>query len=333
MKSKKYFTFLGLIVIVLLVRANEKSKDEIINEVICPNCGFKFKAITVVRPDGRGGEDTDFLVRSLNVNPYSFMIWTCPRCYFSAGSEDFNKKLDPKGKGIIYEKADIKKELNLISQKDIPDWLKYENAIKYYKKTGKDNQFIAGLYLKASWVIRLDTFQYTPEMEEISQKIWKETKKEPNIPFFGYYQSMAMSIEEKIKNKSVKEKEVQLWRLVQSDYIRKSGNHLASYEILKLLKKDPIYKKYASQIDKGIFFCQKEKEYQLQAYKLFSEDFKNNKIAKEKRGVIAYLIGELARRLGDKKEALTWFQTSLEIIPKDFPLYPLIDYQIKVLKK
>ena len=328
-KISFYIGILSLILIISLLYSDEKVKI-LTSYAKCPICNYEFEAYIIDKPDTLGKQDTDFLTRSFYSNPIANTIWICPKCFFSALPQDFlhnNFKIKSQ---LQLNKINLKKDLNLVTQNDIPAWLKYENALIYYKSIKANDSFITNLHIKASWACRLESIDYTTEMDEIGQKIFKEFFKSANTSFEVYYEKMAHMIYEKLQSKAVPINKINIWKLVQADFLRKSGNHLKAYPILQNLKSvKSFYKEHKPQIDRSMFLCEKEKYHQKSALSyLVKELSSNSSLNTETKYNMTYLAGELSRRIGNDKDAIAWFKKAIELIPNQHPLHSLTEMQL-----
>jgi len=326
---------LFILAISSLLFSQSKEKVKIVNKYVeCPLCHNEFEVHIIEKPDTLGGQDTDFLTRSFYSNPIANLIWTCPKCFFSALPQDFlQKKPPPTNANLNLNKIDIKKDVNSITQDDIPSWLKYNNAIIYYESISANPVFLSTLHMKASWACRLTSIEYTPKMEEISQKIFREFTLTPNTSFEVYYQRMAKLISDKLASGSIPKAEHNYWNLVYADFLRSSGDHLQAIPVLKKLKSiTGFYKENKKQIDQCIFLCEEEKKHQLLALSLIEKQLAESKLMPEERYNSLYLAGELSRRTGDVKSALIWFKKALDSLPEKHPLRSLIEKQMNIIK-
>jgi len=315
------------------VFAQEQKTKIMTNDVVCPKCGFKFKASFVLHPDALGGQDTDMMLRSLNSNPVSQNVWMCPKCNMGAFPPDFKQKLPEQIKNVPFILSGLKKDAAQISQEDIPAWLKYENAILFYKAKGIETLSIAGLYIKASWAARLDSVKYSPEMEAITKVIWKEGINISYRSLQTNYENMAIIAADKIKVTKIAPAELPLWNVVYADFLRKSGDHLKAFTVLNKVKSAPAaYKKNQSVIDASIMLCQKEKFYQQNGFDLLTKELDSNKVIQQKVAELRYAAGELARRTGNKAAAKKWFEKSLAAYPKENTFRPVVEQQLKLVQ-
>ncbi|WP_315121068.1 DUF2225 domain-containing protein [uncultured Clostridium sp.] len=69
--------------------------------VICPVCGYAFKAKSVKSSHYRiGKRDSDFFIRYLTINPYFYDVWLCNSCGYAALKVDFENLKEPEIKKI-----------------------------------------------------------------------------------------------------------------------------------------------------------------------------------------------------------------------------------------
>ena len=145
----------------------------------CPVC---LKSLIGALPgnfNDNSGRDRDFCEHSLGRYTVHSRAWVCPGCGYAALYENFNTTLDGKPiddatkqfvretlsepmrkrmydiAGILPKKnQSVPEELqdfgSYIPQNEIPDWIKYENALKIYERAKPPRGFLASLYLEAA---------------------------------------------------------------------------------------------------------------------------------------------------------------------------------------
>jgi hypothetical protein len=145
----------------------------------CPVCNKPFIGAIPGNFNDNAGRDRDFCEHSLGRYTVHSRAWVCPGCGYAALFENFNTTLD--GRPIdeatkqyvrdnlsdamrkrmydivgIIPKANqsVPEELRdfgtYIPQNEIPDWVKYENALKLYERAKPPRGFLASLYLEAA---------------------------------------------------------------------------------------------------------------------------------------------------------------------------------------
>ena len=145
----------------------------------CPVCSKALIGSLAGNYNSKGGSDRDFCEHSLGRYAVHSRVWVCPNCGYAALYENFNTTLDGKpideatkqyvrenlSKNMLTRMYDIvglipkanqaiPEELqdfgSYIPQNEIPDWVKYENALKIYERVKPPRGFLASLYLEAA---------------------------------------------------------------------------------------------------------------------------------------------------------------------------------------
>jgi tetratricopeptide (TPR) repeat protein len=148
----------------------------------CPVCQCEFKSALRENVNGKGGIDRDFCIHSIGNYTVNSNVFMCPECGYAAIIEAFNtgaKPLDESVKtyvrstitdpmrkrmmdvaGIIPDKAteELLKFSGYIDQTQIPDWIKYDNAVKIYEHTKAPRGFMATLYRDAAHACRREVY-------------------------------------------------------------------------------------------------------------------------------------------------------------------------------
>lgn len=141
---------------------------------ICPVCGAEFPGPLRGNLNDKLGRDRDSCRHGVGKTVVYSSVWLCPRCGYAALTKYFNRKVDEKTKAFVREHLslstrkqilrllgwkpvggrELPKELapleRFIAQTDIPDWLKYENAVRLYERLPLPHNFMASLYLDAA---------------------------------------------------------------------------------------------------------------------------------------------------------------------------------------
>ncbi len=147
----------------------------------CPVCGKAFSGPLPFRVNGRGGTDRDFCRHPVGRDVVMADVWMCPRCGHahwcpdvSGGKEtpaEFNKEVDAEYAKRV--RAEVEPEVRKIlmnqvsrvssklttmigemDQTDIPDWLKYDAAVRCAKIRKAAAAVQAKLALEASHACR-----------------------------------------------------------------------------------------------------------------------------------------------------------------------------------
>ncbi|MDI6785678.1 MAG: DUF2225 domain-containing protein [bacterium] len=128
-------------------------------QVNCPICKNSFVAKNIKSSAVKVKErDTDFRGIYEGVNPNWYLVWVCPKCYYSCFREDF---LSIKRKYVAVLQKDIQKRNAIARNSDFNKernhylaLISYELAAHCYNITDGSKEKIGNLYLKASWLAR-----------------------------------------------------------------------------------------------------------------------------------------------------------------------------------
>mgnify|MGYP001012707771 FL=1 len=125
-----------------------------LREALCPVCAKRFNGPLPFRRNAEAGCDHDFCTHSVGQSVVDSTVWMCPRCGYAnfcptkdpRGNEvagEFNKPLDARAAKAVREGLEplFKKRVGEMAgrhaavfeeldQTDIPDWLKFEMALK-----------------------------------------------------------------------------------------------------------------------------------------------------------------------------------------------------------
>ncbi len=158
--------------------------------VQCPVCAAKFGGVLTSNINDRGGRDRDFCVHSIGKFTVHSNVWMCPDCGYAGlipqdqRAEGFALGLDGKPVGeatkkFVREKlsdptrqammqvAGIREDSQVrmpellqfsryIPQNEIPDWLKYANALQIYEMQKAPHLLMARIYYEAAHACRRD---------------------------------------------------------------------------------------------------------------------------------------------------------------------------------
>lgn len=128
-------------------------------QVDCPICKNNFVAKNVksiaIKIKKR---DTDFRGIYEGVNPNWYLVWVCPKCYYSSFKEDF---LNIRKKHITVLQKDVQERKTIARNSDFDKerthylaLISYELAAHCYNLTDGSREKIGNLYLKAAWLAR-----------------------------------------------------------------------------------------------------------------------------------------------------------------------------------
>ena len=174
----------------------------------CPVCNAKFTGSLRGNVNDKSGTDRDFCMHSLGKATIHSNVWACPSCGYSALIEKFDrmwndKPLSAEVSDLVRKNLsadmrtrlmkqvgvkdselkfpafkDVDKFAEYITQEQIKDWVKYDNAITVYKAEHAPHVLMARLYLEGAHACRrelnseiLVPFLHTVVQEGISASI------------------------------------------------------------------------------------------------------------------------------------------------------------------
>jgi hypothetical protein len=174
--------------------------------VQCPVCAATFTGVLPGNINGRAGRDRDFCVHSIGKMTEHSDVWMCPDCGYSAmiprdqKAESFalgldGKPVDEATKKYVREKlsestkkrmirvaglredqeklpADLLKFSKYVPQNEIPDWIKYDNALQICEVQKAPHSVLAHLYIEGAHACRREVFSEVsaPALEQELQE-------------------------------------------------------------------------------------------------------------------------------------------------------------------
>jgi hypothetical protein len=128
-------------------------------KVRCPLCDSEFYAYNVrseaIKVKSR---DTDFMVIYDGINPNWYLVWVCPKCYYSAFKADFHT-LSDREKTTLAKLSDVRMSIAKIEDfsgertANLAN-LSYELAVHCYQHRRGCDEKIANAYLREGWIAR-----------------------------------------------------------------------------------------------------------------------------------------------------------------------------------
>ena len=138
-------------------------------QAVCPVCGNKFNAL-VPEKDLRGGIDHDFCWHPLGILSNVSNVWMCPKCGYAALHENFGRQANKPLKkfvsktitpgtieqlrGLVGFRNYKFKDMAFLAQEDVPEFLKYENAVAIARQRGAGHFAVGMIHLGASHAYR-----------------------------------------------------------------------------------------------------------------------------------------------------------------------------------
>ena len=119
----------------------------------CPLDGAETRIFEKVSSDSMGGWDSDGCRYSTSGQWREYELSTCPQDLFTLKAEDFMGPFDDAVVARLKEEA-----ARVRAEYPNPDalqiWDRYALAVRFYRILGRDDAFLADLYLRASWTAR-----------------------------------------------------------------------------------------------------------------------------------------------------------------------------------
>jgi len=119
----------------------------------CPLDGAEARAYVQLSSNTLGGWDSDFAGYAVGGQWREYAITTCPQDYFTLYSEEFEAVRDEATLARLREVArQVRAEAP--DPKVLETYDRYAIAARFYRALGRDEAFVGGLYLTASWIAR-----------------------------------------------------------------------------------------------------------------------------------------------------------------------------------
>ncbi len=241
-----------------------------------------------------GGWDADTATYSANGQWRSHKVATCANSLFSLFGEDMRTfQPDPDLRARVERAlANAKREL---SNPDEPQvWERYRIAARMYAEMGRTPLFMAELWLEASWTVRDNGVGYYEGLA--GPKITRDLLNAGNA--------------ELAKELSVAQRRSVLFNLAR---VAHRGGYPAERDrlIAEYKSTGALAEREAAAILRLEEAARIEPMYQREALRFFLEAAQQQRLTDEEAARVAYLVGELSRRLGDTATARTYLQKAL----------------------
>src|SRR6185295_979416 len=288
-----------------------------------------------------GGRDADGCAHAFNTTPLESYIWVCPSCKFAGRKKDFEGTIPEADKKPLLDglrpMAEIKKDAK---QSQIAGHVKYDLLAQVAQIRKAPPEEIGRAWLHAAWSCRQQGSVYLSDFDE-----WEALRDRYNLntkPMaFGLTKNrtefeleVARKIEKEIEGKQYERGPNRILARYLAAYLfRKHGETVQGErwlaELEKLKGENSIVDDAAAKLRASIPL---EREFQKKAMETYRAAYEAGGFDKKVAPEVAYLLGEFARRLGDSKAAVTWFQKSLESTDSE-PLKKLAAAQKAIAEK
>jgi uncharacterized protein (DUF2225 family) len=310
-------------------------------KVTCPVDGTKFEAIEITATNQWGGRDADGCSHAFNTTPLESYVWVCPSCKFAGRKKDFDASIPDADKKALLEGlkplAEIKKDAK---QAQIPGHVKYDLLAQVAQIRKAPPEELGRAWLHAAWSCRQQGAIYLADFEE-----WEALRDRYNLnqkPMAYGLTKNRTELELEVARKLEKEIEARqyekgpnriLARYLAAYLFRKHGENAQGerwlVELGKLKGENSIVDDAAATARASLPM---ERDFQKRALETYRAAYEAGGFDKKVAPEVAYLLGELSRRLGDLKAAATWFQKSIDTTDSE-PLKKLAGAQKALAEK
>jgi hypothetical protein len=138
-------------------------------QVLCPICGEELTAQVIGSTNNLEGQDRDFFNRAGGDQPFMRAVTTCPKCLYSGFEGDFlpadraegaGPKLDDRTKKAILDGKALKLPTALGASghgpASLPAWAKLDLAAQVAVLAGTDPKTLVTMHQRAAWAVRLE---------------------------------------------------------------------------------------------------------------------------------------------------------------------------------
>jgi rubredoxin len=186
----------------------------------CPVCRYEFKGALPQNVNGKGGVDRDFCIHSTGNNIVNTNLWLCPECGYAARPDAFSPDAKPVGEATKkYVMSTITEPLHRYilviggpnsekptggllktnpypDQTKIPDWFKFDCAVKIYIHAETRRNFMAVLYRDAAHACRRELCSdiLFPDLPESLQKSMQRMSRYLQEESFNILQAQGISV-------------------------------------------------------------------------------------------------------------------------------------------
>ncbi|HXX93709.1 MAG TPA: DUF2225 domain-containing protein [Planctomycetota bacterium] len=289
-------------------------------DVVCPVDQTKFKAFEVVATNPWGGRDYDNCPHALKTTPLEYWVWVCPGCHFAGKKKDYGEKLtDPERSALQSELRPALPIPKGARQTDIPGHVKFDllAQVARIRKLPPEHSGVA--WLGASWSCRQQGAVDFPDFDEWDQ--FKTAFGLARTPLdlgkknrTDYELEVARKVEHEVEAKKYERGPQRiLSRYLAAFLYRKHGEAAEAQkwlsELDRLKGENSIVDEAALRMRASI---EMERGYQKKAIDAYVAAIDQKTLDRRSQGSVAYLLGELFRRLGERDSARSWYQTALE---------------------
>lgn len=295
-------------------------------KVLCPVDGTKFEAAEITGTNHWGGRDADGCAHAFNTTPLESWVWVCPGCKFAGRKKDFEGTVSEADKQALLAGlrplAEIRKDAK---QGQIPGYVKYDLLAQVAQLRKAPAEESGRAWLSASWSCRQQGAVYLVDFDEWESLRDRYSLNQKPIALglaknrTDFELEAVRKIEKDIEGKQYEKGPNRILARYLAEYLwRKHGENAAAERWLGELDK---LKGENSIVDDAVAksraLLPPERDFQKKAFEAYRSAYEGGSIDKKVAPEVAYLLGELSRRLGETKQALTWYQKCLETTDSD----------------
>jgi uncharacterized protein (DUF2225 family) len=309
--------------------------------VVCPVDGTKFTATEVTATNHWGGRDADGCAHAFNTTPLESLVWVCPGCKFTGRKKDFEGTVPEADKKLLVEglrsSAEIRKDAK---QNQILGSVKYELLARTAQIRKAPPEEVGRAWLYGAWSCRQQGAVYLNDFEEWEALRDRYTLNQKPMAFglgknrTEFELDVAGKIAKEIDAKQYERGPNRILARYLAAYLyRKHGETIPAErwlaELEKMKGENSIVDEAAAKMRGSIA---QEREFQKRALETYKAAYEGKGLDAKVAPEVAYLLGELSRRLGEAKDAVAWFQKALDTTDSD-PLKKLAAAQKALAEK
>lgn len=326
------------LLLAVLLAASDVQKQV---KVTCPVDGTKVDVTEIVASNHWGGQDVDGCPHAFNTTPLESWVWVCPSCKFAGRKKDFDAAIsDADKKALIDGLKPLVEIAKDARQNQIPGHVKYDLMAQVAQIRKAPVEEAARAWLNASWSCRQQGAVYLADFDE-----WENLRKKYSLnqkPMeYGLAKnrtdlelSAVKKLETDIDAKIYEKGPERILARYLAHYLwRKHGENAQAERWLAELDK---LKGQNSIVDDAVAKSRAllgpERECQKKAFEAYKAALDGGSVDRKVAPQFAFQIGELQRRLGEKKDAVTWYQKCIDATDSD-PLKKLATAQKALAEK
>jgi uncharacterized protein (DUF2225 family) len=310
-------------VVAALAAASDVQKQV---KVTCPVDGAKFEATEITGTNHWGGRDADGCAHAFNTTPLESWVWVCPSCKFAGRKKEFEGTIAETEKKALIDGlkplVEIRKDAK---QTQIPGYVKYDLLAQVAQIRKAPVEEAGRAWLSASWSCRQQAAVYLADFDEWESLRDRYTLNQKPIQY-GLTKNRtdleldaAKKVEKDIEAKQYEKGPNRILARYLAEYLwRKHGENAAAERWIAELEK---LKGENSIVDDAVAKAKAllpvEREFQKKALEAYKSAYEGGTVDRKVAPEVAYLLGELSRRLGEKKDAAAWYQKCIESTDSD----------------